>query len=122
MELVDMAMTKAERKSTLGGCDAVPTSQDSEDKGPRYPYGLELSLEKVSIEKLGLDFKSMSVGDEINIDCKGKITRISQNERVGEGADKSVSIQITAMGIDTEELGWDTSPGKAAKILGGREE
>ena len=115
MEFVSMEMSKKERKSMYGQGAALPTKSE---EGPLYPYGLELSLEKSSIDKLGIDFKKMSVGDEIDISCKGKITRLSTNERSGGEADKSMSIQITDMAIDhSDELDWETKSDKATEIM-----
>ena len=121
MKFVSMEeMTKAERKKENANMPALSSSSDN--GGPRYPYGLELQLEKASIEKLGLDFNKTSVGDEIDISCKGRVTRLSSNERSGGGPEKSMSIQITDMAIDfDDELDWDTGPKKATEILKKRE-
>ena len=120
MKFVSMEMTKAERKKE--STNNMPAIDGAQNSGPRYPYGLELSLEKSSIEKLGLDFNKISVGDEIDISCKGRVTRLSSNERSGGGPEKSMSIQITDMAIDfDDELDWDTGPKKATEILKKRE-
>ena len=116
MKFVSMEMTKAERKKE--STNNMPAIDGAQNSGPRYPYGLELSLEKSSIEKLGLDFNKTSVGDEIDISCKGRVTRLSSNERSGGGPEKSMSIQITDMAIDpSDELDWETSRDKATEIM-----
>jgi len=93
MKLQSMKLTKQERS---GEEEKMPTAGKYE--GPEYPYGLEISLEKESLEKLGLDIDDFTVGGEIEIICNGEITRT--NESAGKNnINSSVSIQITEMAM-----------------------
>ncbi len=68
MELHSMKRTKAEKKSTS---PEVATPYEGDD----YPYGLEISLEKESLAKLGLDIDDFVVGGEVEIICHAEVTR-----------------------------------------------
>jgi len=91
MELHSMKRTKAEKKDTS---PEVAPSYEGDD----YPYGLEISLEKESLEKLGLDIDDFTVGGEVEMVCYAEITRT--HESAGkDNINSSVSIQITDMAM-----------------------
>lgn len=77
--------------------------QSTKLSGPLYPYGLCLSLDKDTLEKLGLDGKLPTVGEVLQFSAMAKVTSVSENEREdAEGnktADCRVELQITDMGI-----------------------
>ena len=92
MDLISMQRTKSEKKEDTG--PEVATEYER----PDYPYGLEISLEEESMEKLGLDVENFSVGGKIELVCNGEITRT--HESAGKDHNNSsVSIQITDMAI-----------------------
>ena len=93
MELHSMKLTKKERTGGLGTPEVA-----TEYEGPEYPYGLEISLEKDSLEKLGLDIDDFSVGGEVELICHAEITRTHESAGKSE-SNSSVSIQITAMAM-----------------------
>lgn len=47
--------------------------------GPRYPYGLEISLEDELLKKLGIT-KLPQVGETINIRAVGSVTSVSERQ------------------------------------------
>lgn len=89
-KLVSMAMSETERKKD------APTVMA--DKGPRYPYGLELHLSDEVLSKLDLDGLP-KVGSAVTIQAKAKITSASENDH-GDGKRRSLSVQITALAVD----------------------
>ena len=100
--LINMAKTAAEVKKDLGMYDAPKTVGEA-PSGPMYPYGLCISLEDETLEKLELDDDMPGVGDIIQFNAIAKVTNVSQNEREGTDGTKSVcrriEMQITDMGI-----------------------
>lgn len=100
MKLVDMSLSPAESKEAMGTMLCGP----SEPKGPEYPYGLSLSLEKVSLDKLGIAERP-AIGTEFTLVAKVKVTGSSESETEYEGGDKheskSVSLQVTEMALDS---------------------
>jgi len=89
-----MKLTKKERTGSEEL--AVPTTD--RDEGPEYPYGLEISLEKEGLAKLGLDIDDFIVGGEVEIICHAEITRTSESAGKNN-LSASVSIQITDMAM-----------------------
>lgn len=99
-KLINMARSAAEVKNDA----PMPTAVgESKYEGPKYPYGLCISLEDESLKKLGLDGDEPSVGDIIQFNAIAKVTNVSENE--SEGTDGTtnkhcrVELQITDMGI-----------------------
>ena len=112
--MIDMAYTKAEKKSD--GCEVAMTEK------PDYPWGLEIRLEKESLDKLGI--KQMPVvGEIININALCKVTACSQSVNDSEGSEnenRCVTLQITAIGIvqGGSDKGSPPAQQRAKSILG----
>lgn len=100
-KLISMARTAAEVKSDLA--DIPTVAGESKYEGPRYPYGLCISLEDETLKKLGLDGDLPGVGDIIQFNAIAKVTNVSENEREAtDGGTRKccrVELQITDMGI-----------------------
>jgi hypothetical protein len=94
MKMTSMKIGRDEAK--LRETLALPTSAP---EGPRYPYGLEITLDKDCIAKLGIDVTNHSAGDDVEFVAKAKITCISNRDSMNAGMDKSMILQIT-------DLGW----------------
>ena len=75
--------------------------ETSSDKGPKYPYGLQLSLDEEQIKKLG-GLKGAKVGGSVKIMAMGDITSMREEARK-DSTSKNISIQITAIDIETED-------------------
>lgn len=93
MKLVNMERTEAERKAAEERWDAEA------ERGPDYPYGLCLNLGSDEMEKLGIE-DLPAVGTEMNLTAVVKVTSVSSYDSEGDGGSKSVSLQITQMGLD----------------------
>lgn len=74
--------------------------------GPEYPWGLCIRLEDKSLEALGIT-KLPSVGDELLVTAKVKVTSVRESEYQREGGqaevDRCVELQITDMGLGKYE-------------------
>lgn len=105
--LINMENTAQEAQAQVN-----PTAAD----GPKYPWGLCITLNDDSLEKLGV--KTMpAVGTEVTIVAKAQVT--GTNERQSENGESysSMDLQITDLQID----GLDADLfGRAAEILYGK--
>lgn len=119
-KLVNMALPKPKKgdKSTAGSC--VPTCCGKEDDGPKYPYGLEISLDSDAIKALGLNIKDFDAGAVVQIQAKAQTTRVSDEDTQHGGKRLGLGFQITDIAITREgedgfQKGWDdATKGKAA--------
>lgn len=93
MKKVDMAYSKAEQKKRSSP-EKMP-----EIVGANYPYGLEISLDKGSLEKLGID-SLPKVGKKIRIEAVCEVVGVSQNQH-RDSQDRNVRLQIVKMGCET---------------------
>jgi hypothetical protein len=106
-ELVDMASTPAEIKEEKAEVASAPDV-------PRYPWGLQIRLEKPDLDKLGVD-KLPAVGDEFHIMSVGRVTSVSQEYRDSTDESKCVSIQLVMMRVMNEGQEPDDSPAEENK-------
>jgi hypothetical protein len=88
-----MKMSKKEAKEQNSG----PSIAES----PQYPYGLSISLDNDTLEKLKLG-DSVEVGDEVAIVAKAKVTSKSGYETMVGGAENSLCLQITDLEVSGE--------------------
>lgn len=92
--LVDLAMTPEEQE------DAGMVAAEKSD-GPRYPFGMSLSFDKATLDKLGLS-GDCNIGDLLDARIFAVVTAISKNQR-NDGTDNmSVSVQIQKMSVENE--------------------
>jgi hypothetical protein len=98
MDMTNMKMD-SNPSATIEAGNAPVSSKDS---GPKYPYGLEIRLEKEQLNKLGLE--NCEIGDIYIITASADVKSVSENE--GETVDgednysKIVTLQITDMAIE----------------------
>lgn len=97
--MVNMKLDQAERKEAT---TAVAP------EAPAYPYGLEISLDKDALEKLGVD-ELPEVGSVVGISGKAKVVSVHASDSL-YGKDKRISLQITDL-----ELGAPTAGEKKPK-------
>ena len=96
MPLIDMKYTKSEKKKRL--MDYPCSLGNKKSKGPEYPWGLDINLEKEQIDKLGLDLKKLKVGDELPIDAVLKVRSLSESD--GEsGKSQNLSLQMIKVSV-----------------------
>lgn len=112
LRLVDMARTPAEKKEELA--EMTGPCMPSVDSMPDYPYGLCLSLDNESMEKLGLD-TSCQVGDLLHFTAMAKVTSVSMRDSEMNGPDCRIELQIQQMGVPEDESTEDPSPGKLSR-------
>ena len=96
-----MTMKSMKRpKKTKKELKAENTVSDIGVDSPEYPWGLELNLEDDALGSLDVTAKNFQIGNEITIQAKARVDRISSNKsRTGRNRD-SVGLQITDMGLD----------------------
>jgi hypothetical protein len=102
-KMVSMANTPAEVKKDAAMMSA-PVSMPS---GPKYPYGLCISLDDDCLKKLGLDGDMPAVGEVIHFTAIAKVTSASMNDReTTDGGSEQccrIELQITDMGVPDPE-------------------
>lgn len=96
-ELTSMQISAAERKKY-----AEPTLATGATDGPRYPWGLSLTLDDEALTKLGIDTLP-KVGTAQMLIARVEVTRTSSD--IGEDKTKrqSVSLQITDCALEPED-------------------
>lgn len=106
-KLVNMLNTPAEAQE-----ENSPSTSDA----PAYPWGLCITLNDGSLEKLGV--KALpAVGTEVTIVARATVSRTSANATEGGDDYSSVDLQITDMQVD----GLDADLfGRAAEMLYGK--
>jgi len=105
MKMIDMAKTPDEVKNDLADMPSVASG--GKISGPKYPYGLSLSLDDETLGKLGLDGDLPSVGEVIHFEAIARVTNAGASEReTTDGATEvcqRVELQITNMGVASPE-------------------
>lgn len=90
--MVDMA-----EKKRKGDGECMPATVEK-PKGPSYPYGLRVTLNKEQLTKMKIEVKDMTIGDKVSIQAVAKVVRMS--ESVGTYSDdKSIELQITKLSV-----------------------
>lgn len=97
MALHDMKMTKKEAKDLYGPQPEAVTSGKS--VGPKYPYGLEVRLEKESMKKLGISVEGLKAGQMVDVVAKAKVVSIRTSDSADGGKDNSVELLLTKMAV-----------------------
>ena len=93
--LTDMKLPKRKKSSD---CEVACESPDE----PRYPYGLEISLDNDAIKKLGIELPE--AGEQFIIVGVGPVTRVSQTDNK-RGKDRSFSIQLQKIEVGPVDTG-----------------
>lgn len=99
-KMVNMAKTPEDVKKEVGEFyPAAPAAATTS----AYPYGLCISLEDDTIDKLGMDGEMPGVGEMMQFLAMAKVTSVSQNEREQMDGSKKmctrIELQITDMGV-----------------------
>lgn len=108
MALVNMMQSAEEAKENSACCVG-----DSPDE-PRYPYGLELSLDEEALAKLGITAPP-AVGTTMMITAKVIVTRASSYQTQGNDPESSSAWQITDMECSSAQGG---QKGAASALYG----
>lgn len=104
-KLTSMKMSKKESKEQDGSVGI---------EAPQFPHGLSLRLNDESMAKLSLG-KLPEVGSEIALTAIVKVESVEESEQMDGGKSRSMSLQITSMGLDV----GSTDEEKAKKLFGG---
>lgn len=94
LPLTDMRMTPSEAADCF-----CPSPKDA----PLYPYGLCISLCQDELDKLGIDYDDVCVGDIVHIHALGMITSKSCSERQDGEPSERIEIQITHLASESED-------------------
>ncbi len=78
--------------------------QPSAEDAPKYPWGLCVTLDDDSLEKLGVS-SLPAVGTEVTIMAKAIVTAARENATQGGESEASVDLQITDMRVDGMDAG-----------------
>lgn len=105
MNLIDMQLTPEEAKEATACC-----SDGGDKDGPKYPWGLSISLDDEVLKKLGIGTLPQ-VGQRMHLAAVVEVSSTSQHENQ-EGTDKCVSLQIIKLGLEGER------PDPAAALYG----
>lgn len=101
--MVDLAKTPAEVKEEVKAMTMPAMAMPDRPKVPEYPYGLCISMEDETLEKLKLDGDLPAVGEMIHFMTTAKVTNASMRESVGDdGKTKKccrIELQITEIGL-----------------------
>ena len=96
MKLIDMKLPKEKKK-----LEAIAIAED------KYPYGLRINLNNYEINKLGIDVSKLKVGSKVKVLAEGEITNIFIRQTMEKKEDKSMSIQLQKINIDTTSSEFD---------------
>ena len=98
MKMINMAMPKDKGGKSEGCCCCGPCDCGDEGK-PRYPWGLQITIEKEQLDALGI--KEMpAVGITVTLQATAKVTRCSEEETEGAEPMRSISLQITDLAFE----------------------
>ena len=100
MPMIDMAKSAFEVTKEKADWSAPMSAAAMVDK---YPWGLSISFDQDTLEKLGLDGAMPDVGSVFKFTAEARITSASQNEREssegGTKMDNRVEAQIVKMSV-----------------------
>lgn len=104
MKMVDMKRTQAEAEELEA--KHSPEIATADVTRESYPWGLSLTLEQETLEKLGM--KTLpAVGSRMTITAEVKVTSRSESQNESEGAgeskERTLGLQICKMGIKRRE-------------------
>lgn len=111
MKLTSIKLSPKEAKGDYDG----PATLGSKDKGPRYPYGMELRLDTDTLDKLGLDLSKFKVGETCMVEANAIVTRISESQMQGGKDRRDLELQITDVGI-SEDKAAKKAKSEAARL------
>lgn len=100
-KLVSMEISDAELKKRM-----EPATISTEN-APKYPWGLSITLDQSSLEKLGLDVSDFKVDTYKMLIAKVEVTSISSNESKGGMDNQSVGLQICELCLEDAGEGDD---------------
>lgn len=88
--MINMKRSPKEKTMLGDGCCEIDR--------PEYPYGLCISLDRESLDKLGITTLP-AVGEKLQLTALVTVQSVSEYERQDEGASRDVGLQITDMAL-----------------------
>jgi hypothetical protein len=117
-KMISMARTPAEAKKEVEKYD-MPATASPVASVPTFPYGLCISLEDETLDKLGMEGAMPAVGDVIQFTAMAKVTSASDSEREKSDGSKEqcrrVELQITDMGVPGDAAGQQLQKSEARR-------
>lgn len=107
MSLIDMTLSAEEAKEQMG-CDP--------GDAPKYPWGLEISLDDETLAKLGITVLP-APGTKLQITAICEVCATSQRKSQNGEDESSVSLQITAMEVGNAMVA-STPAGQSSALYG----
>ena len=101
MQMTSMKLDKKQES------DAQPIEANEKYDRPAYPCGLCVSLDDDALSKLGIKVLP-KVGSVLMLEAKVEVSSVSSYDSQGGGKSRSVSLQITDLGIGAG--GEDSEP------------
>ena len=103
-----------------------PETAESPESGPKYPYGLEITLEGEALDKMPA-LADMGVQEVVHIEAKGFIKASRAEEMLDGDVRRTVEIQIVTLGIapDDAEAAFnerEAGPGRPLVDSSGKKE
>lgn len=93
--MMDMKMVSMENDAAEAKEASMPTLADA----PKYPYGLKISLNNDSIEKLGIPAMP-AVGKKMMLHAMVEVCCVSEYDSKEGGKNSSMELQITEMALE----------------------
>lgn len=96
--------------------EAQEMTSPSADNAPKYPWGLCITLNDDSLNKLGV--KTLpAVGTQVTVIARATVSATRENATEGDGAQASMDLQITDLQIDGLDVDF---LGRVAEVLYGK--
>lgn len=82
------------------GC--IPVADCDREEGPKYPYGLQITLNEDSLKALGIT-ELPKVGEKMKIEGFVEVCNTSQYEESSGHSSRSLGLQITDLDLSKEK-------------------
>lgn len=82
--------------------ECVPIADCDRDEGPKYPYGLQITLNEDSLRALGIT-DLPKVGSKMKIEGMVEVCETNQNETISGKNYRCLGLQITDMDLSAEK-------------------
>jgi hypothetical protein len=66
---------------------------------PEYGYGLTVRLENFELDALKVKMQSVALGQELDLQAKVKVVRMSESKSMQNKGDRNIELQITKMAL-----------------------
>ena len=81
----------------------LPSPVGDKPTGPRYPYGLCITLTHEQLARLDLDPEDATVGGTVHLFALARITSASINQNLGGDLNTRIELQIESLAVESED-------------------